>query len=355
MGEKLGLKDFFRSLKKPSKEDVAPLKEMLFPNKKKREQFWMMIVAMFIAVYARDLFEFVSDELKKNYEPWYTEAIITILIFLFLYVIFIILYYTGMALVYLGEVYVIRTKTLSSKEDKSDESETEEESNNKEVEKNSMKSDSSKLKNPFLWLSILLLIMGMTGTYYSINKIYESTFPYTHSRTVGNQYEIYVSCISLEGYEVPVSGDFFSCNATTIDLNITDGLHVKDTAAHVKAVTLRYPKSDFQETSEYEFVGHGYKKGNETSSGIIDIRVPIEEGINEFSLELFFPYVDEENETMNYYYHTGFIDYQGINLKEYQRRQIEKFSLMFTMLAFFIMFSFTGVRNLMAIWDRKIE
>ena len=211
-----------------------------------------------------------------------------------------------------------------------------------------------KFMNFFLWMSVGLFVLGGFGSYLAVSEIYGSSFPYNSEPiTWRDEYKIEVTCASLWDYEVPVFGDHFSCNATAVDLNLSDKYPIKNTAKNVKALTLHYPKSEITEEPEWKPVGSEDINSSENSVTIYGIKVPVEPGFNEFQLEFSLIYHNEENGALDKFYYSSFIRYEAISLGEYNRRNGEKYTLFLTMVALFIIFSFTGVKNLMDIWDRK--
>lgn len=47
---------------------IGDLKRIFFPAKEVRRQFWMILVAMFLAVYSRSLFEKLVVLFEKDYQ-----------------------------------------------------------------------------------------------------------------------------------------------------------------------------------------------------------------------------------------------------------------------------------------------
>lgn len=89
---------------------IGDLKRIFFPAKEVRRQFWMILVAMFLAVYSRSLFEKLIVILTKDYQPAYIEAIASILAFIVLIFSFLVLYFTGLALLWIGEILIVRDR-----------------------------------------------------------------------------------------------------------------------------------------------------------------------------------------------------------------------------------------------------
>lgn len=215
-----------------------------------------------------------------------------------------------------------------------------------------------KIKNPFFLSSIILLILGLIFGYHFINNIaFKSPFPLGGSYLGWHdEYEMHINCESSREDEVPVSGDYFLCNVTTTDLNLTDKLIIENTKKYnVEVLTMHYPRSQASLDDEEWLPGY-YLDSNITKDAAVfyNIEIPIEQGINNFRIKFETDYFNHENRRITKWYNTGLIEYQAISPDDYDKRQTSKYAAFFTLFGLLMTFSIIGVKNLMNIWDRRI-
>lgn len=103
------LRDIPNSLVCYFRSEAKETKKMFFPEKNVRRQFWMIIVAMFLAVYFKDLFDVIVKLLKIELQIWYLDTIVKILIILIVLIpILLLSYFLGLPLIHFGESLLIR-------------------------------------------------------------------------------------------------------------------------------------------------------------------------------------------------------------------------------------------------------
>jgi len=201
-----------------------------------------------------------------------------------------------------------------------------------------------QLKNRFLHLSILVVLLTTFGSLSIIDTIYESQFPINFVLNNFNNISTEVNCYSLNReFTYPIKGQFLDCYVTVdFQKNITN---ISFTGASAE-IAYYLNSSDYKEIN---FLGYVESNKINTTFLIKSIRFKIEqEGL--VDLIFIFKFNDNEN---NIESRSSFKSFTAINFEDYDRKKSEELQYKLAAIGIALTASFVGIKNFMDIWDRE--
>lgn len=209
----------------------------------------------------------------------------------------------------------------------------------------------SIIKNPFLILSISLFISLVLISFITVNNIYkpeqnEGYIDDIFLHADQNRLGVNLSCKIYR--DMFVAGDFIQFRFEPFDANISDNKSSEDYRLSINYSV--WPTKDLYNRPPY-------KPLYNLSYVPLSFKCPIcIEGpgayVISFEASLTNINTGEVFETVP---HTLDFHYRSISQEEYSRRSYKKLLLIFALISLSLAISFTSVKNLMEIWDRKIK
>ncbi len=222
-----------------------------------------------------------------------------------------------------------------------------------------------KLKNPFLWLWIIILISLSIAGYFIVNSYYDRPFPKLDYESpsdikIGNEPDQPFTlrnfkCKSVLGYKYPVLGDEWECD---ISISSNGGM-VLSNIEPIEVYLINYnPATDeikrINDSDGLIVVVKIWDAENESSYSALSItslEFPIQRtGINKFRLVIPVKNVETNKELLLI---SNFIPYYSVTPEEYFKIKNQRIGLLLSIITLSAILSLSGVRNLMEIWDRE--
>jgi len=209
-------------------------------------------------------------------------------------------------------------------------------------------------KNLFFLLSILLFCSLTTYGYTLINNMYNDENPkmeWDLNPYLSIPVSLEISCET--DTEIPVSGDMIWCRIEPSERMIKNNFENYSFADY--SANISYSTGPLQSYYSQESIEKHSIDRNVLDYISIPIPIPIQSPGHNF-IQF---YVNITNKKTGKVLESGppfmynFINYRSISQEEYIKRQTEKFIMLFGIISLSLTLSFTSVRHLMEIWDRK--
>jgi len=200
-----------------------------------------------------------------------------------------------------------------------------------------------KFYNPFIALSFAFLVGLIYFGYIAVQIIYPSGFQYfipTITTFPTDNVSANLTCTSWLNRDVPSVSDYMYCNVTITNDFINDL-----TIEKIKRYDRIVPSQNY---SENEYPCNLLISSNQ--SRYCFVYFPIgDSGVHEYQFNI--P-ISIPNQSLSYI-NTNFYHYPSLTDTDYNSRTSQKYTLLVTIVIGAIFSTFTAIKNLMDIWDRK--